>query len=448
MKRFNIKQLAFNTAALLLVMSAIVFATTRVTDNFINTTGTVNASGDIMEGGQLLSNKYVQAADWTTHDNYPSACAANQYTIQIGDTLTCATVDEANISDLTHTTDTDTNVTSICSTGNELLLQNGSCVPDTNYLDNVDTFNTTAEMSQAINDSGVPYKSVTLHPPTGANVTTTTCGGTNKVSAINNVTGAVTCTADVSGGGGGTNIWQASGSWMHANSSAGGQENINGTGNVSYAILMSTSDQFCNATGITTDTCYTLGTLAIDTNTDTDTNVTSICSTGNELLLQNGSCVPDTNYLDNTDTNTNCDADGECTSVFYHTNLTDSSITGINSSLWTNVTIEEFQIIDLSHTVNTDTDTNVTSICSTGNELLLQNGSCVADTNYLDNVDTTCDTGDQTCTFDDDTINTTQIINTTESVGFDGGLGQMFWNSTSSCFEMENTNTGTKLVLC
>jgi hypothetical protein len=36
----------------------------------------------------------------------------------------------------------------------------------------------------------------------GANVTTTTCSGTDKVSAINNATGTVTCSADESGGGG------------------------------------------------------------------------------------------------------------------------------------------------------------------------------------------------------------------------------------------------------
>lgn len=34
---------------------------------------------------------YVKRADWTTIDNYPSACSGGQYVSAIGDTLTCAT---------------------------------------------------------------------------------------------------------------------------------------------------------------------------------------------------------------------------------------------------------------------------------------------------------------------------------------------------------------------
>lgn len=37
-----------------------------------------------------ISGVYVQAADWTTHDNYPAACASNEFITTIGDTSTCA----------------------------------------------------------------------------------------------------------------------------------------------------------------------------------------------------------------------------------------------------------------------------------------------------------------------------------------------------------------------
>lgn len=66
--------------------------------------------------------------------------------------------------------------------------------------------------------------------------------------------------------------------------------------------------------------------------TDSDTNASSICS-GGQILLGNGSCVADTNYLDDT-------------------------------------TIA-------------DTDTNASSICST-DQVLLGNGSCVASSGYYD----------------------------------------------------------------
>jgi hypothetical protein len=39
-----------------------------------------------------ISGVYVQAATWTTIDNYPASCPANQYVQAIGDTLTCINV--------------------------------------------------------------------------------------------------------------------------------------------------------------------------------------------------------------------------------------------------------------------------------------------------------------------------------------------------------------------
>ncbi len=38
-----------------------------------------------------LDTRYVSRSDWTTIDNYPSACAGGQYVSGIGDTLTCST---------------------------------------------------------------------------------------------------------------------------------------------------------------------------------------------------------------------------------------------------------------------------------------------------------------------------------------------------------------------
>ncbi len=43
-----------------------------------------------------ISGVYVQAADWTTHDNYAAGCT-NQFVRDIDDTLTCASVDTADI---------------------------------------------------------------------------------------------------------------------------------------------------------------------------------------------------------------------------------------------------------------------------------------------------------------------------------------------------------------
>lgn len=69
-----------------------------------------------------ISTVYVQASDWTTHDNYPTGCT-NQFVVTIDDTLTCASVDSADIgsvlfSDLTNdigamTNDSDINVSKI-----------------------------------------------------------------------------------------------------------------------------------------------------------------------------------------------------------------------------------------------------------------------------------------------------------------------------------------------
>ncbi|MCX6820397.1 MAG: hypothetical protein NT016_00360 [Candidatus Aenigmarchaeota archaeon] len=56
-----------------------------------NTTAQVQAAQKITgnTSSEILSIA-VSRTDWTTHDNYPTACGANQRIIAIGDTLTCA----------------------------------------------------------------------------------------------------------------------------------------------------------------------------------------------------------------------------------------------------------------------------------------------------------------------------------------------------------------------
>lgn len=76
----------------------------------------------------------------------------------------------------------------------------------------------------------------------GTNASTTTCSGTDKFSAFNNQTGVFTCSADQTGGTGGTNYWQTSGSWMFPNITAGGLSwinltNVNATGDINGSRL-------------------------------------------------------------------------------------------------------------------------------------------------------------------------------------------------------------------
>ncbi len=58
-------------------------------NNCSQASGTLKAT-TIYEGSNTLSSKYVSRSDWTTHDNYPSPCPAEQFVTAIGDTLTCS----------------------------------------------------------------------------------------------------------------------------------------------------------------------------------------------------------------------------------------------------------------------------------------------------------------------------------------------------------------------
>jgi len=52
------------------------------------------------------SSTYVWASDWTTIDDYPSACGAGEYMTAIGDTLTCSVPSGGGVSSLTSSTST------------------------------------------------------------------------------------------------------------------------------------------------------------------------------------------------------------------------------------------------------------------------------------------------------------------------------------------------------
>lgn len=93
----NIPKAVMIGSIMLLVMAGLAYGTTRISDTYVNTTGTMNASS-IIEGGSLLADKYVQASDWTTIDNYPSACTGENGVQGLGDTLTCKDYIEYNTS--------------------------------------------------------------------------------------------------------------------------------------------------------------------------------------------------------------------------------------------------------------------------------------------------------------------------------------------------------------
>lgn len=116
-----------------------------------------------------ISGVYVQAADWTTIDNYPAACGATEFVRGVGDTLTCAdednlTITESQVSDadwwdadadlvLNEINESKVNFTSSCAAGNHLYISSGNlaCEADAD----TDTFNTTAQMLAATTSSYV-----------------------------------------------------------------------------------------------------------------------------------------------------------------------------------------------------------------------------------------------------------------------------------------------------
>ena len=65
-------------------------STTSNVTGFNTTDSSLNSTGLIIGINTTYTDTlYVDRSTWTTHDNYPSACAAGTYVSGIGDTLTC-----------------------------------------------------------------------------------------------------------------------------------------------------------------------------------------------------------------------------------------------------------------------------------------------------------------------------------------------------------------------
>lgn len=73
---------------------------------------------------------YVHRDDWTTHDNYPGGCSANQYVSSIGDSLTCGTPIDTD-------TFNTTNDIQAVSVGGEVTGTVGSITINNNALDDI-----------------------------------------------------------------------------------------------------------------------------------------------------------------------------------------------------------------------------------------------------------------------------------------------------------------------
>lgn len=101
-----------------------------------------------------ISGVYVQAADWTTIDSYPTTCNSTSFVRTIGDTLTCE--------EPAYTTDTDTNASTACSSG-QYLDGDGNCQEvytesesDTNYVSrdtwtDIDNYPSACSSDEAVN---------------------------------------------------------------------------------------------------------------------------------------------------------------------------------------------------------------------------------------------------------------------------------------------------------
>jgi predicted RecA/RadA family phage recombinase len=387
------KKVLAETLIFLLVLSGVGLSATRITNDFINTTGTMNAT-DIFEGNERLEDKYVLADTWTSIDDYPSDCAAGEFARGLGDTLTCAAdqdtdsnassicsgaeillgngscVSDTNYLDDTTIADTDSNASSICSgdevllgntscissagffddttiadtdsnassicSGDEALLGNGSCVSSAAFFDDTDTHrgNTTGEIWAVVNNGTFQVANGTFY--LGA-YTYSGLFGINNLSKCSDgqilkMSGASwACGVDVTGSGGGAGLWMVTTDETTSIDWMTPNETAGGKQHI-VGTGMSNWSSFQSSADLwcNEDICYSLEDFFDDTNT----NASSECS-NDEALLGNGSCHSLGNYL----------------------------------------------------TSASDTDTNASSICS-GDEALLGNGSCVSSATFFDDTNT------------------------------------------------------------
>jgi len=128
-----------------------------------------------------------------------------------------------------------------------------------------------------------------------------------------------------------------------------------------------------------------------DTQNDTGESAATLCVGADVYLDGNGNCRTNSNVSDGNDF---LDISNICLLNATKDNILVSNLTVagyINATDWSNVTIGEGQIRDLSHTA--DTDTNASTACADG-EALLGNGTCydinlipIADTDTSASVD-------------------------------------------------------------
>lgn len=164
-----------------------------------------------------------------------------------------------------------------------------SFIPDSNiFMDIVQEYTATDPLNAS---NGTFASGVTVNGKSVLVSSNITDGSMTNMHnhSCRNITGTATdlCAITPGGGSSGPGVWMATGAQMTPNASAGGQQNVNVTGNYSGAVFISTGDQFCNGTAITPDTCYTVAQLALDTDRDTDTNCSAAGYCANVLYTAN-----------------------------------------------------------------------------------------------------------------------------------------------------------------
>jgi len=101
---------------------------------------TFNTSGD-------FSSVFVNRSLWTSIDNYPTACSAGQYVSGLADTLNCSSPPYPDYNNYTKT------ISFTGTTTKTLTLEQNGMTNISNTFTDIDTFNSTADMRQAINAS-------------------------------------------------------------------------------------------------------------------------------------------------------------------------------------------------------------------------------------------------------------------------------------------------------
>lgn len=399
---------------LLIVLTSFIFSLTFISAGFgynVESSGTdininirdsatnITDMGDINSsmipgGGEALiwdDNKKV----WTS-DSVASASDTNEST-RVGNLVTsdCSGTDKVTgtyangtvicATDQTGGGGSDGNASSICST-DEVLLGNGTCWSSSNFFDDTDT-NTFYDQSLNTTDN-VQFKNLTL-----SDTITFSLGEIidNLVNSWIKITGNLRVTGNLEVQGNIISNGTANFTLQDLNNTGAGITDTNESTRVHNIVNTSCSGGvvegwYENGTAIcgtddtgtggkSTDGFYVYNDSAniyfnetqlndtIDArDTDTDTNVSTVCST-NHVLLGNASCM-------------NID-DISGSGILNNSVGNKLNLTHIYSKDWTNVTLTESQIKDLTHT--TDTDTNVSTVCG-GEETLLGNSSCMNST--------------------------------------------------------------------